>query len=49
MKPSKKPAGTMLVPRARLQARQPSQITSQSTFQKGRVAFAALISAAQQV
>jgi len=49
MKPSRKPAGTLLFPRARLKARKRSQITCVSTFQQGRALFAALISSAQHV
>jgi len=49
MKPSKKPAGTFSLPRARLKAKKRSQITCVSTFQQGSAVFAALISSAQQV
>ena len=49
MNPSKKPAGTRALPRARLNARNRSQISCVSTFQQGRTDFAALISSAQQV
>ncbi|MGX0904860.1 IS5 family transposase [Roseovarius sp. MBR-79] len=49
MKPSRKPAGTRALPRARLKARKRSQITCVSMFQQGKAVLAARISAAQRV
>ena len=49
MKPSRKPAGTLPLPRDRLKARKRSQMTWVSMFQQGNVAFAALMSSAQLV
>ena len=49
MKPSKYPAGTRALPRARLKARNRSQIAWVSTFQQGSRRFRALISSAQGV
>lgn len=49
MNPSRKPAGTVALPRPRLKARKRSQIAWVSTLQQGRAVLAALISAAQGV
>jgi hypothetical protein len=49
MKPKRNPAGTAALPRARLKARNLSQIAWVSTFQQAREAFAALIISAQGV